>query len=340
MKKIYPREGGDPKTENGNPKTRKSNKLKKFLLSLMLLEMLFSFTPAFAADAIPDYSQGGKNPVSSQIEKYLCAPTDASKTGEIVSELTGKNVTNPASNPAGSDLYNCVNRIYKFAIIFASVMAMFFIVIGGYVYMSAEGNTESVDKAKSILTSSITALVLLFSVYILLRYINPDIIKFSSFQPYNITYTSINNGEGSGGGKGTNVIIGSSGSEGCIDCVDYTKAPYSLAGNGTQIPGQNTFLTKNLVNKLVILKSKYSSLIINEGFPPTVDHAGVCHFNGTCADIGTRANITQDEINKFCDAAKASGLSVLNEYVGINTTNCGLGTKTSNATGSGHFHVQ
>jgi hypothetical protein len=86
-------------------------------------------------------------------------------------------------NTGSGDLYRCINRLYRFAIIFASSIAVMFIVIAGYLYMSAEGNQEAVDKAKAILTSCVASLVILFVGYILLRAINPELIEFKSIQP-------------------------------------------------------------------------------------------------------------------------------------------------------------
>lgn len=299
------------------------NKLKKYFLALIILEMLFGFSVSFAAEAIPDYSQGIKNeadmPVSGQIMKYLCAPSPTTSAG------------------GNNDLYTCINKLYKFMLVFASVMAFFFTVIAGYVYMSAEGNSESVEKAKAIFTSSLTALVILFSAYILLRAINPDLVAFKTFQPYSVSYTPSPVSEGTGGGSKT--VIGSNGIAGCINCADYTKTPYNLLGNSTQRAGQNTFLNQTLASKLATLKSKYSNLVINESYPPTVDHDSACHFNGSCADIGTTANRTAAELEKFCKAAKESGLIILNEYPNINTASCGNGTQTSKGNG-GHLHVK
>lgn len=134
--------------------------IKKYILLVLVCELFFAQANlAFAADSTYDYSTAG---VSTQIEQFLCAP---SKT------------------PTNGDLYNCINRLYRFSLILASVIAVFFIVIAGYLYMSAEGNQEAVDKAKSILTSSITALVILFAGYILLKAINPDLVQFQTIQP-------------------------------------------------------------------------------------------------------------------------------------------------------------
>ena len=303
------------------------NKYRLYFLILLAVMQFFAYTSIYAqSTAVYDYTQGGKNPVSSEIEKYLCAPT----------------------NQASNDLYNCINRIYRFAIILASVVAVFFIVIGGYVYMSAEGNQESVDKAKSILVSSITALVILMGGYVLLKALNPDLIKFKQIQPTSVKpldtagwndWQSSKNLEGSGGGSKN--LIKASGINGCNNCADYSQSPYNFAKNSTQYAGKNTFLNKALLDKLQIVKNSYPNFVINEAFPPTIDHGSACHFNGTCVDIGI-SNKSAAELDKLCQAAQGAGLTILNEYGSISASDFKVCPKprTYGTTTGGHLHLQ
>lgn len=143
---------------------------KKYILIYLVSMLLLSYcNVAYAANQAYDYSQGGTNPVSSQIKQYLCAPTEtppASQTVATGNSLSGLNplssatvavqtaqlsYNSGAANVAQNDLYTCINKLYKFAIVIGSVMAVFFIVIAGYLYISSGGSSESVDKAKSIL---------------------------------------------------------------------------------------------------------------------------------------------------------------------------------------------
>lgn len=138
-------------------------KLKNFLLLFLLTELLFAYTPAFAQTPVP-FDYGKDAGVSNQIKALLCAPPD----------------TGASTNGV---LYQCINQLYKFAIVLAVVIGVFFIVIAGYIYMSADGNTESVDKAKSIIESTIVSLVILLGGWLLLNAINPDLIQFHNVQP-------------------------------------------------------------------------------------------------------------------------------------------------------------
>ena len=171
--------------------TQKS--FKKFFLVFLLLELFLTYTPAFAIPTSTgyDYSTAG---VSDQIKKYLCAPTPAnsSQTNNFGSGTGNSINTNQAAygNNNSGDLYLCINQMYKFAIVVASVVGVFFIVIAGYVYISSEGNAESVEKAKSIVTSTVASLVILFGGYVFLKAINPDLIQFHSVQPPSVTITN------------------------------------------------------------------------------------------------------------------------------------------------------
>jgi hypothetical protein len=217
--------------------------------------------------------------------------------------------------------------------------------------MSSDGNQESVDKAKSILVSSITAIVILATGYILLKFLNPDLIKFQPIQPPSVvqergyTFANVktdlfeNFFEGTGGVDKTK--IGSSGIAGCNNCVDYTSATYGLTGNRSQNPGQNTFLNKTLVEKLAEAKKQFAGFVISEGYPPTGDHSSSCHNNGTCADVAV-TNKTAANVDLFCAALKAQGISIFNEYTEFTSytfTNCNQPSKTTYATG-GHLHVR
>ncbi|MBL8030668.1 MAG: hypothetical protein JNN11_05475, partial [Candidatus Doudnabacteria bacterium] len=153
----------------------------KKALWIYLFTFLFTghFNFALAQTSGYDYTKAG---VGDQIKQFLCAPTPAANT-QTTTNSSGTVEYAGQNNQASGDLYNCINRMYRFAIVIAAVVGVFFIVIAGYLYMGAGGNQESVDKAKDILTTTITSVVILFAGYILLKAINPDLIQFRSIQP-------------------------------------------------------------------------------------------------------------------------------------------------------------
>jgi hypothetical protein len=140
-----------------------------FLAGAVLMPLLFfaSAHPARALDipdpltvnnnsgaALPKYNAG----VDQSIADYLCTPE-------------GK----------GSDLFNCVNRLYRFSITAGSIAVVFFIVLAGYIYIT--GGESQKSKAKSILFSSLTGLGIILTSFVLLNFINPDLVRIKTIQP-------------------------------------------------------------------------------------------------------------------------------------------------------------
>ncbi|MDR3642219.1 MAG: lytic transglycosylase domain-containing protein [Candidatus Doudnabacteria bacterium] len=232
-------------------------KTKKIILGFLLLEMLLSYAPAYAQNDVKyDYSQGGTNPVSSQIEKYLCAPSPvvSSQTSNTTSMFAGMAISQQqaaANNANSGDLYRCINQLYKLAIVVASVAGVFMIVIAGYIYMSANGESESVTKAKNILETTITAIVILLAGYVLLRAINPDLIQFQPIQPPSVVLNNAVGGPSPTGAAGaipTGAACGNTGAalcsggtpdSSCNSTCNSFKSQIQQAVQGISISGVN-----------------------------------------------------------------------------------------------------
>jgi hypothetical protein len=328
------------------------SKLKLILFSLVLTNLLLSGTVVFAQDKSDKTYVGAE----SDIKKFLCSPTEPSAEQQKIIALNADGAA--SRNTAQYDLYNCINRLYRFAIVLASSVGVLFIVIAGYLYMSADGNKEAIDKAKGILASTIASLVILFIGYILLRAINPDLIKFQQIQPNsvvvkdpipcpNVNGKPVTDGkcvpfprndisfEGFGGGNIS--LVGATGA--CAGCSDFSS---KLTFNSTLRAGQNTFLQPALISKLEVLKSKNSTWRVSEAYPPTVQHSSSCHYNGGCADISLNSAATSASINQLCKDAKAAGLTVVNEYYMFTANqipDCPTPKKFQTTTG-GHLHIQ
>ena len=97
----------------------------------------------FAAEQF-NYASSG---VSKQIEAYLCAPSKVNENQTNLGTGAGQRLQdggyqNYARRPITQTrrFIKCINQLYRFAIILSAVIGVFFIVIAGYIYMSAEGN--------------------------------------------------------------------------------------------------------------------------------------------------------------------------------------------------------
>ncbi|MBI3952404.1 MAG: hypothetical protein HY336_00420 [Candidatus Doudnabacteria bacterium] len=90
--------------------------------------------------------------------------------------------TNPCSkNTADSGIValpKCINQIYTWSLGAAALLALLMIILGGYSIMTAQGNGEQATKGKEYIYSAVIGLLLLFTAYLLLRTINPDLVNF------------------------------------------------------------------------------------------------------------------------------------------------------------------
>ena len=117
-------------------------------------------------------------------------------------------------------------------------MAVFFVVIAGYLYMNAGGNAEGVEKAKSIVTSSITSLVILFAAYILLRALNPQLIAFQTIQPPSVILPNA-----------TAWNPGGSGTTGTASCSAVASGVASVSALQQSCFGNNAAQASMIANK-------------------------------------------------------------------------------------------
>ena len=252
-------------------------KIKKFFLAYLLVYLFFAHSAVFAATStLPTYSG-----VSGQIEQYLCSPTDAT------------------ASAANKDLYKCINQLYKFCIALGGTIAIFFIVVAGYIYMSSDGNQESVDKAKDILVSSITAMVILLGGYVLLKAINPDLIEFKSIQPPSVDLNT------SGWniappvyippGTGTTTPGGTGPTNGMTEQVArkyFQDANANISINAqppqTMLQGLQAGIAQEIVN---VAKGCNCNVIITGGTEPGHASGTYSHANGNKIDLGLNTTL-------------------------------------------------
>ena len=80
-----------------------------------------------------------------------------------------------------SDRPRCINQVYIWSLGVAALLAFLMMIVGGYTYMTAQGNAEKSSKGSGLIMSSVIGLALLFGAYLLLSTINPDLVNFSQF---------------------------------------------------------------------------------------------------------------------------------------------------------------
>jgi len=71
-----------------------------------------------------------------------------------------------------------ISAFYNFGIAIAAFLAVVLIMWGGFLYITASGISSQAEKGKSFIQGAFLGLVIVFSSYIMLATINPDLVKF------------------------------------------------------------------------------------------------------------------------------------------------------------------
>ncbi len=77
----------------------------------------------------------------------------------------------------GVGLGQCIADIYKVSLTLVGIVAFVQIVVGGFLLLTAAGNTNKTGEAMNRIKNAVLGIVLLFSSYIILKTINPDLVK-------------------------------------------------------------------------------------------------------------------------------------------------------------------
>jgi len=72
--------------------------------------------------------------------------------------------------------------IYKYAIALAVTLAIFMVMVGGFLWITAAGDKGKIGKATEIITDAVVGLILAVGSYVILYTINPDIINFNALR--------------------------------------------------------------------------------------------------------------------------------------------------------------
>ncbi|MFA5154862.1 MAG: pilin [Patescibacteria group bacterium] len=210
-----------------------------------------------------------------------------------------------------------IQAIYNYGLSVAGILAALVLIGGGLLWLISGGDASRITQAKELIAGSITGLIILFSSYIILIQINPDLIKL---KPISIgTVKELDLEPVSNAGNPNN-------SRTCENCV--TLDSQIPAKNGRQI-------NKDLNDKLKNAWAGSNGIAwrVTEAYPPSSEHKSTCHYNGMCADLALTGNLDCSNVNKLITVLQNAGLRVLNEYISCS------GVKTDYATG-GHLHVR
>ena len=122
---------------------------------------------------------------------------------------------------SGYNIGRCINNIYIFAVSIAGFIAVLMFVLAGYNYIT--GTSESISEAKKIMGSTLLGLVILFSTYIILNTVDPNLTKMPA-----IVAPQVNCNQVSVDGKTENI---------CADLPDQLPYPVDANGNPVGLEG-------------------------------------------------------------------------------------------------------
>lgn len=218
-------------------------------------------------------------------------------------------LSTPTSETTTFDTNNGISSLIKiiiwWAFRLAGVLAFAMIVYAGFQYIVSGGNTAQQKDAQERIMNAIIGLVLLFAFYIILYTINPDILKSAS---------------------DTTTLPSSEITQGTTTEDQATlKNLVNIRDMGIPI-NDNTFgqseayLDSALSDKLLSLKNIEPKWWVNDACIDdkcnstsyTPRRADDCHLDGTCVDIDSVSNNSNDNRKIIAEFNKA-GLAVLNE---------------------------
>jgi len=74
-------------------------------------------------------------------------------------------------------LENYINYIYTFLLSFAGIIALVSLILGGILYLTSAGTPEKLEEAKKQILAAFLGIIILFSSYLILKTINPELTK-------------------------------------------------------------------------------------------------------------------------------------------------------------------
>lgn len=95
----------------------------------------------------------------------LCLPTAVFAQGNLNDAGTNLGKTATKAGTTEGDVGTIVGTIINAALTLVGIIFLVLMVYGGYLWMTARGNSEQVDKAKEIIIGALIGLVVIMSAY-------------------------------------------------------------------------------------------------------------------------------------------------------------------------------
>ena len=100
----------------------------------------------------------------------------------------GTPVTMTSANP-GKALFGYIQAIYTWAIRLIGALTVIMIIVGGFQWMLAAGNTSKIEEAKKKIIDSFIALALILAAVTILNFVNPSLTSLPSLNLTGVNQT-------------------------------------------------------------------------------------------------------------------------------------------------------
>jgi hypothetical protein len=187
----------------------------------------------------------------------------------------------------GTDLIAWIESIYKFGIWTVGIAALFMITLGGFIYMTAAGNTSKAGTGKDYITDALIGLVLALVAYVLLYIINPNLTEVE----LNITPVNVEKAGATSSGEIPNHTPTTLNPEEEQEIRDRLSAAGISVNRACSSSAPTTCvagLPESTIEKLIEMKKDTGcDMRITGGTEGSLGgHTGGCHKSGTaCVDL-------------------------------------------------------
>jgi hypothetical protein len=201
-------------------------------------------------------------------------------------------------------------NFYNFALILSGILAFGAVVYGGFLYSTSAGNAHKQSEGTSFIWSALLGLLLLGGAYLILKTVNPALVKCSlpTLSGVNVAATT-----GGGGGVGSGAGNSPGGQPTSGNCA---SGQCQTLPNCTQSSRVNCGGAAGMVSTLSCIQQKDPNFTVSEGYPPTVQHTSAGHSNGCSVDTVVPNGCAG--VQQLLNAAAQCGATTLNEYSGCN----------------------
>ncbi len=305
--------------------------IKILTVSALLVAVFFSGTPSFSfAQTTPP----ANNPSYQPLVNF---PGQTQGSGVLINQ-TG--------------LSDYLRLIFTYMIGIAIVLTVIMVILGGMQYATTDA-VGGKSQGKKRIETAIEGLVFTLLAWLILNTLNPNFVKLKLNLGFATTDTSTapSTPPGGTGATGTGGGLTVRPVQPCVGCVDIQGIPSKPPGHAPSGFGCDSALSptckmnSGVLQKLVQLNQTLSgqgiNIIVNEAWPPTVDHQSACHYNGGCVDVGINsANAySLTNVQAFCTAAQQAGIPALFESMNTQYNTNNVAPCTLKRSGISHFHL-